>query len=90
MKDCVIADDDSQLRDPDSVTYPVSDSRKKPALRSMTDLVKLQGGEYTAVITITLWIEPRYDTYGKEHRNSSEDYHAYPEYASGTKSKYIP
>ena len=41
MKDYVIADDDSQLRGPDSVTHPVSDCAQKPALRSMTDLVKL-------------------------------------------------
>jgi hypothetical protein len=29
---------------------------------SVTDLVKLQGGEYTAALTRTLSSEPRYDT----------------------------
>ena len=41
---------------------------------SMTDLFKLQGGEYTVMITRTLSSEPRYDTHGKEYRSSSENY----------------
>jgi hypothetical protein len=70
MKDCAITGDNSQLGDSDGVTHPCLGLRARNPLfvsimRSITDLVKLQGGEYTAVITRTLTSEPRYDTYGK-------------------------